>query len=708
LVVQAPMTHPCIAPDIRMPGLGPLLSPRAIAIVGASNDFGKINGRPLGFLLKSGYTGALYPVNPKYEHIGDLRCYPTVAAIGAPVDLAVIAVPAAQVLAAIADLKSAGVPAAVIFSSGFGEMGTEGRALEAAVKAAAHDAGVRLCGPNCLGLINAFDRVIATFSQYADGPTTPGPVGFVTQSGAFGTAIAALARARGLGLGYFVNTGNEADLSFAEIMDAVLDDPRIRVGAGYLEGVKDGAALVALAVKALQAGKPLVLTKVGRTDAGARAAASHTGSLAGADAVFDGVMRQHGVIRARNEEQMLDIVEALAYCAPPAGRGLGIVTQSGGAAVLMADRAQELGLDVPSLAPATQAALRKAIPGFGTANNPVDVTGQFVADPGLLRDAVLVTLADPSVQVGIVWIQLMEAHVEKLVAIFAEIKARATKPFVVCWVAAPERALQQLHAHGIAVLRGAEPAVDAVAALADHAAARREMRTAVAEEPSVDTSGLPTGVTPSLDAARLLAAFGVPLAEGRLAVNPDEAVAAAEWIGYPVALKIESPDIAHKTEADAVRLNLRTAPAVREAFATTVANARRHNPDARISGMLVQPMAGGDTEMVIGLQNDPAFGPVLMLGLGGIFVEVMRDVVFARAPVTPAEAEGMLGRLQGRRLLDGVRGRPAVDRNAVAAMAAAVSRLGVTLGPRLAELDLNPVRCGPDGAVAVDWLLVLK
>lgn len=691
-----------------MSDLTPLLSPRAIAIVGASSEFGKINGRPLGFLLKSGYAGALYPVNPKYEHIGGLRCYPAVAAIGAPVDLAIIAVPAALVLAALADLKLARVPAAVIFSSGFGEMGEAGRAREAEVKAAARDAGVRLCGPNCLGLINAFDRVIATFSQYADGPTAPGPVGFVTQSGAFGTAIAALARSRGLGLGYFVNTGNEADLSFAEIMDAVLDDPRIRVGAGYLEGVKDGAALVALADKARCAGKPLVLTKVGRTDAGARAAASHTGSLAGADAVFDGVMRQHGVIRARNEEQMLDIVEVLAYCAPPAGRGLGIVTQSGGAAVLMADRAQELGLDVPSLSADTQAALRKAIPGFGTANNPVDVTGQFVANPGLLRDAVLATLADAAVHVGIVWIQLMEAHVETLAALFAEIKARASKPFVVCWVAAPERALQLLHAQGIAVLRGAEPAVDAVAALADHAGTQRKDRRATANGPAIDTGRLRPGVMSSLEAAGLLKSFGIPLADGRLGSTADEAAAAADHIGYPVALKIESPDIAHKTEADAVRLNLPTAQAVREAFKTVVANARRHDPHAVISGALVQPMAGGDTEMVVGLQNDPVFGPVLMLGLGGIFVEVLRDVVFARAPVTPVQAMEMLDHLQGRRLLDGVRGRPPVDRAAVAALAAAVSRLGAALGPRLAELDLNPVRCGPDGAVAVDWLLVLR
>jgi len=692
-----------------MTALHALLSPRAIAIVGASNDFRKINGRPLRFLQEAGYAGALYPVNPKYAAIGDLQCYPTVEAIGKPVDLAIVAVPAAHVLETIADLHRARTPAAVVFSSGFGEGGEAGRRLEAALIRAARAAGLRLCGPNCLGLINAFDRVIATFSQYADGPTPPGPVGFVTQSGAFGTAIAALARARGMGLGYFVNTGNEADLHFAEVMDAVLADPRIRVGAGYLEGVKDGAALVALAGRAMAAGKPLVLTKVGRTEAGSRAAASHTGSLAGADAVFEGVVRQCGIVRARNEEQMLDIVEVLAHCALPAGKGLGIVTQSGGAAVLMADRAEELGLRVPSLNPESRTALRQAIPGFGTADNPVDVTGQFVAEPGLLREAVRVVLEDPAVDVAIIWLQLMDAHVDKLVALFGEIKAFARKPFVVAWVAAPAAAVEGLHAHGIAVLRGAEPAVDAVAALAEYAAAcRRAVSTSSVTVMPSNLKDFPAGIVPSLEAARLLAGYGVALAPAVVAANVGEAVAAADRLGYPVVLKIESRDIPHKTEADGVRLNLTSAQAVRDAYADVVKNARAYRPTARIAGVLVQPMAGGAVELVVGLHQDPAFGPVVMVGLGGIFVEVQRDVVFARAPLTPEQALALLDRLRGRAMLDGVRGLPPVNRTAVAELVAAVSRAGTALGPRLASLDLNPVRCGSEGAVAVDWLLELQ
>src|SRR3954469_3865168 len=301
-----------------MNSLRALLNPASIAIIGASSDFSKVNGRPLKHLLDKGYTGRIYPVNPKYAAINGLACFATIAAIPERVDLAIVAVPAKFVAAVLEELGEHGVGAVIVFSSGFAELGQAGRALESSASAVAARYRMRLCGPNCLGLINAFERVIATFGQYADGPTPPGPVGFVTQSGAFGTAIAARARRRELGLGYFVNTGNESDVTFAQVMREVLADPRITVGAGYIEGLRDSRELIELAEFALAAGKPLVLTKVGRSAAGARAAASHTGSLAGADAVFDGVIRQHAIIRARTEEHMLDIVEGFTYCDLPA------------------------------------------------------------------------------------------------------------------------------------------------------------------------------------------------------------------------------------------------------------------------------------------------------------------------------------------------------------------------------------------------------
>ena len=510
-----------------MNDLSSLLSPRSIAILGASSDFRKVNGRPLKYLLEKGYTGSIYPVNPKYSKLGALDCYPSVAALPEPVDLAIVAVPARFVAATLDDLGRNGAKAAIVFSSGFAETGPAGRALEQQVVAAARVAGLRLCGPNCLGLINAFERVIATFGQFADGDTAPGPVGFVTQSGAFGTAIAALARQRALGLGYFVNTGNEGDVTFVQVMREVLADSRIRVGAGYIEGLREGAGLIELADAALASGKPLVLAKVGRSEAGARAAASHTGALAGADAVFDGVIRQHGIVRARNEEHMLDMVEAFACCALPQGNGLAIITQSGGAGVLMADRAEELELSVPMLGETTRQALQQVIPEFGACDNPVDITGQFVAEPGLLRESVRIVLSDPQVHIGIVWLQLMDAYVDSLVMIFEELKSQVSKPFIVCWVAAPEKALRELRARGIAVLRGAEPAVDAAAALMRYAEARRnwcvdqDARIRLGEGAGGGELVFPAtrGPVSTALAARLLQASGVTLAKSEHARN---------------------------------------------------------------------------------------------------------------------------------------------------------------------------------------------
>lgn len=695
----------------RKTGLHALLAPRSIAVLGASSDLGKLNGRVLKYLRDKDYAGRIFPINPKYATIGDLPCYADVAALPEPADLAIIALPARQVADAIRECGRANIPAAIVFSSGFSETGDAGRALENELMRVAREAGVRMLGPNNLGLVNAFERVLATFSQYANGETPAGPIGFVTQSGAFGTAIAALARRRGLGLGYFINTGNEADISFAEVMAQVIADERIRVGAGYIEGFKDGSGVLALAAAALTSGKPLVLTKVGRSNAGARAATSHTGSLAGADAVFDGIARQFGLVRARNEEHMLDLVEVLASCTLPAGRGVGIITQSGGAGVLMADRAEELGLSVPTLAEATQNRLRPVIPGFGATGNPVDVTAQFIADPSILRESVVAVLEDPGVHVAVVWLQLMETYVDVLVDIFGRIKAQAKKPFVVCWVAAPETALVALRARGIPVLRGAEPAIDAVAGLVRYAEARSGWLADAEERAALKLPALAfpaaRGPVSSTDGAHLLAQAGVTLVPHAVAQSADEAVAAASRLGYPVALKIESPDILHKTEAGGVRLDLADAAAVRTAFGTLNANAQSYKSGARIDGVLVQAMSAGEVEFVIGLQRDPVFGTVVMAGLGGVLIEVLKDVALRKAPVTQTEALRMLDELKGRAVLDGLRGKPPVHRARLAQLISAVSCFGAAAGECLRELDLNPVLLSRENAVAVDWLMVL-
>jgi acyl-CoA synthetase (NDP forming) len=688
-----------------------LLHPKSIAVIGASADFNKINGRTLKALVDKGYAGAMYPVNPKYDKLLDLPCYPDIDAIPGPIDLAVVAVPAKRVPATLLDLGHKQVKAAVVFSSGFSEVGGDGVGLEAELKQAIKDSGVRILGPNCLGLVNVAENVMATFSQFSLGPTHDGPAAFVTQSGALGTATAGVARKRGLNFGFFVNTGNETDIQFVDVMGAIVAEDGVRVGAGYIEGLKNGQGLLKVAEDALQRGKPLVLTKVGRTRAGAKAIASHTGSLAGEDAVFDGVIRQRGIIRARSDEQLLDFVEIFSQCGLPGGKGIGIITRSGGAGALMADRAEEIGLDVATLSDATVAALRKVVPAFGSTGNPVDITAQGLVDPNLMRESIKILLSDPKVDIAIAWLSFSEKQADMNVRNFVEAKAQTSKPFIVCWMGMPDAAAEQMRAAGIPVLRSAEAAVDAVGAIVRYAEARRNW---MADSDARATICLPAvqlpggaGAVSSMDGQALLNGCGVRTASARLSTSAEEAVAAAERLGYPVVMKIESPDILHKTEAKGVALKLVDAGAVRAAYAALMANAAAYDPKARISGVLVQAMATGDVELVIGLKRDAAFGPVVMVGLGGVLIEVFKDVVFRAAPVTESEALRMLDELKSRVVLDGVRGKPPVDKAALAAMIAAVSRFGAAAGPRLAELDLNPVLAGPDGATAVDWLMML-
>ena len=700
--------------DRGMNAVKAMLSPRSIVILGASEQLSKINGRPLKFLLEKGYRGGIYLVNPKYPQIAGITCYPSLEEIACVPDLAIVALPAEKVCEAIIALGKKGVSSALVFSSGFGETGTAGKNLETQLLQVARSSGVRVCGPNCLGLINAFESVYATFSQYADGDTHPGSVGFVSQSGAFGTAIAALARRRGMGLGYFVNTGNEVDLGFSEIMQEVLKDDRIKIAAGYLEGVKDGPGLKRLAESAMQANKPLVLTKVGRLGAGALAAASHTGSLAVEDGLFDAVARQYGIVRARNEEQMLDILEVMLYAAPPAGNRLGIVTQSGGAAVMMADRAEELGLVISRLTPGTEAALQKIIPGFGAYKNPVDVTGQFVANPAILRDSIKVMLADPEIDVVIVWLQLMANHVDLLVDLFSEVRGQTTKPFVVCWVAAPEEAITRLHQNGIAVLRGAEPAVDAVAAFVRYSKTRREWlhqqeHAAAHRSGTVDvtTIGEMHAVVPTIKAFAMLSSMGIPMAEVGLATSEEGAVEIWRRYAGPVALKIESPDITHKTEAKGVQLNVNDEASIRNAYRSIMASAREYSPQADLTGVIVQRMSTGGLEIVIGVKRDPTFGMMVMVGIGGIFVEILHDVAWRQAPFTERIALQMLDELRMRAVFDGVRGAPPIDKQSIAQLLVRVSEFADGLSSRLVELDLNPVLMGKNGPIAVDCVMVL-
>jgi len=682
-----------------------MLHPKSVAIIGASPDANKLNGRPFHYMRRDGYAGAIYPVNPRYEEIDGVKCYADIASLPEAPDMAIVAVSAARCVETVEALGRKGCAVAVIFSSGFGEMGPQGKALEAELLEVARAHGIRICGPNNLGLISGFDKVTATFSQYADEPPVPGPVAFASQSGAFGTGIAALARSRGIGFGYFVNTGNQIDISLMEVLEEAMADERIKVGAAYFEGLADADALVSVADSAMQRGKPLIAVKVGRKSAGARAAASHTGSLAGEDAVFDGVAKQHGIIRARNEEHMLDLVAALTTTEPPKGRGLAIITQSGGAGCLMADRAEELGLEVPEPGAATRAKLKDVVPDFGALGNPVDITGQFLANPQMLKDSVRIVLEDPEIDIAVVWLQLMHGYADMLIDTFHEIKEATDKPFVVCWIEAPPGARETLAEMGICLIPATERVIDAAAGLVEFAEARERCAGRAAHEVVEAQTAEDAKPVPSAQAHTRLVAAGVPLVDCALAADPEAAVAAADKLGYPVVLKIESPDILHKFDVGGVALGLKDADAVAAAAKAMLDSVGRAQPDARIEGFLLQPMTQPATEMVIGMRRDPVFGPVVMVGFGGVFIEVLKDVAFARAPLTLADAKHMLGRLQGKAMLEGQRGRTAPDLDALAKALVAVGDFALA-NPDVAELDLNPVFADAEGVRAVDWLMM--
>ena len=683
-----------------------LLNPRSVAIIGASSDKNKLNGRPQYFMQRDGFEGKIYPVNPKYDNINGLVCYPDIGSLPEAPDLAIVIVGATQVVKVITKLGEHGVKAAIIFSSGFAEIGDEGRAREVKLVEVAQASGIRILGPNNLGVINSFICMPATFSQYADIPPHAGPIAFASQSGAFGTGIAALARSRGLGIGYFVNTGNEADVTVIEALSYAIEDKRISVACAYLEGVREGDQLAALADKSIRMGKPFIVTKVGRNESGARAAASHTGALAVEDTVFDGVIRQRGAIRARNELEMVDLASAFVHCDIPKGRGIGLVTQSGGAGVLMADRAEEKGLHVPEMMGATRKKLLEVIPSFGATGNPIDVTGQFLADPKILFDSVCIVLDDPQVDIGIIWLQLMHGYADLLIDVFKKIKTTVTKPFLVCWLEPPVKALIDLSEAGICVIQGTEQIVDAAAGLVMFGEAKVRITESISPlefEPAFPKLlGKPI---PSIEAWQRLKECGLPLIDCTLAVDEKTAVESAQLLGFPVALKIESPDILHKMDIGGVMLDLNDTSAVIKARQTVLDNAAKHAPSAEIHGVLIQKMARSRTEFILGVRRDLIFGSILMLGLGGVFVEVLKDVAFAQVPVSRSDAEMMLGQLVGKAVLEGIRGQGAVDKQSLIDTLCMLSDFAKK-NPDVVELEMNPVLVGQNGVLAVDWLVM--
>ncbi|MBC7334818.1 MAG: acetate--CoA ligase family protein, partial [Clostridia bacterium] len=674
-------------------------------------DATKLSGRPLRFLQQYGYPGKIYPVNPRYEKVAGLRCYPSLAAVPDEIDLAVIALPAAAVPGAIKECAAKGVKAATVFSAGFAEVGEEGAKLQAEVRQAALEGGVALDGPNCAGLLGVRERAMATFNTAMErGAPLEGPVAFVSQSGALGTYMFAAAQDAGVGFNYWVSTGNEAVLGFADYVEYFVAEESTRAIMAYMEDARDGEALKACALKALEAGKPLIILKVGTSEAGARAATSHTGALAGSDRVYDAVFAQHGIIRAHDVEDLFDLATICMAERRPKGRGTALMTISGGAGILMCDRCEEVGLKVATLAAETVEALRQVLPPFASAVNPVDVTAELVARPGLLRRSMEIVLADPAVDSLIIFLGLQLGTGAGLARDIAEVARTTEKMILVNWMAPPPEALAILRENKIPVFPDPARGVRALAGLVQYV--ERRQRYLAQKAAGKETSRQPVRdqerqakareiiqkarqqgrkALTEPEAKAVLDLYGIPTPRRRLAQDAAAAAQEAEELGFPLVMKIASPDITHKTEAGGVRLGIRDAGEAAKVYEEVMTRARAHYPGATLDGVLLEEMVEDGVEVIVGAKQDPRFGPAVTFGLGGIFVELLRDFSLRVAPLDEEEVLAMIKEIKGYPLLSGYRGEKPRDVAALAKAILAVGELASELQEELAELDINPL-----------------
>lgn len=702
-----------------LPSLSRLFDPQGIAIVGASATPGKIGAMPVSLLLQHGYGGRIVPVNPRADTIAGLPAVPGLDALDADIDLAILAVPAAHAAQALERARPGQVGAAVVFTSGFSETGAQGAAEQDRLCAIARERGIRLLGPNCLGFMNVRRNVYATFSPApANGIVAAGGIGMVTQSGAFGAYAYSMARERGLGLSHWISTGNEADIDVADCIEWLAGDTHTGVIMAYMEGCRDGAKLRRALSAARAAGKPVVVTKIGRTQAGAQAAASHTAALAGDDAVYDALFRQYGALRARSIEEFFNLGYALdTWKHPPQGRRLGIFTISGGVGALMADDAADSGLTLPEPAADAQARLLERVP-FASGRNPVDVTGQAVSEPGLLLATADDMLADGRYDALAVFLAAAgssEALWPTFEAFARQMQARHPDvPLAISALFPPARR-RELERLGCLVFPDPSAAVRTIAAVA--AMASHSGRGTTQSDPAPDTANrAPLRETyTEIQAMELLRDVGMPASPCALAVDADAAVRAAEDLGaagqdIPVVLKVVSPDITHKSDVGGVKLNIRGEDAVRRAYADIMAAVSQHRPDARVEGVLVAPMAPKGVECIAGVHCDPVFGPVVMFGLGGVFVEVLKDVSFRLAPFGRDEALDMIREIKGYALLQGARGAPPCDVDALADALATLSRFAHARAGDFSSVEINPLLALPEGqgAVALDAVVIRK
>nr|MBF0683419.1 acetate--CoA ligase family protein [Pseudomonas sp.] len=691
----------------RAVGLDRLFNPRAIAIIGASSNTSAISGQPLANLVQQGYAGGLYPVNPKYEELLGHRCYASIGELPEVPDLAMVLVAAEHVLSTVQACGQAGIPLVMVCTAGFAETGETGSALQDRLGALAREYGIRLIGPNCQGLMNFRTGTLLGFGSSFSDTYTPGAVGMVSQSGGFGSAVVSIAATCGLGFSKFISSGNEQDLNTLDFINYFIDDDETRIIAVYLEGLKDARGFIETARRAAYAGKPLLIWKVGTSDAGARAAASHTANLSGARELYAAALRQGGAVQVREIDDVVDFEKVWRPGKLPAGNRVAIITISGGAGILLADSCSEGNMVIPRLQEDTIAALRPIVTDFASLANPLDVGGGIFRSPGAFETLLQKVVEDTNVDSVIVALGMISGETGTNAAnAIVRVNALSTKPIMAVW-----SARQELNATGFGILdanavpwfrtpvRGAR----ALGALMQFANSVRQLD----EKPELDhadrqaRAGAMLAAMPGAlnehAAKKILREYDIPVTRERLAGSRTQALDAARALGLPVVMKIQSADIAHKSEIGGVLLGIDSEARVMESYDLLLERARTRAPHARIDGVLVQESIEDGVEMIVGMSNDAVFGPVVTVGLGGIYTEVLRDVASHIGLVGESDARRLLTSLKAYPILAGARGREPADVDALVDVIQKISLLGLHFADSVAEVEVNPLVVLPQG-----------
>ncbi len=691
--------------------LAKLLNPQSVAVIGASDDSSRIGGRPIAYMRGQGYQGKIFPVNPNRTTVQGLTAYPNVAALPETPDVAIVIVPASAALESITALAERGCAAAILFTAGFAEIGPEGALAQQKLVDAAHKHGMRLIGPNSLGVINPCNHFYGTFATGCElAFPKAGSVAIISQSGAYGAHLMAVSTANDIGLSAVIMTGNEADLTVGDMLQMVVEDPATKVIMLYSEGIRESAGLLAGLEAARRARKPVLMMKVGRSAVGSAAAQSHTASIAGDDRVTDAVLKEFGVVRVQTTEQMLDIARLATRGIYPANNSLGVITVSGGAGVLISDAADAIGLPMPEMPQDAQDRLLKLLP-FAAPRNPVDVTAQFLNEMSLIStftDALIAEGKYTSILGFFTYTGGAASVAPRLREQLNIVRSKHPDCIFVLSLMASREQIREYESDGFIVFEDPSRAVVAIEAMGQFG--RAFAKPAGLPAPKLAPITLPSHNPSEAQAKQLLAHAGIASAPEEVCVETEAALMAANKIGFPVVMKIVSPDILHKSEIGGVLLDINDEAGVREGFALLMQRGKSAAPHARLDGVLVAKQLKGGVECILGIHQDPVFGPVAMFGLGGIFVEILQDVVLHRCPFGPDVAEEMIRSIKGAPLLLGARGRPVADIKALAEMLSQLSAFAVAAGPHLQSIDLNPVLARPQGqgAYAVDAVIEIK